>query len=46
MLNLDEGQSGEVDYTDEGGLPNTKQVQEIMSTKLPVAGAKSGAGGS
>ena len=26
MLNLDEGQSGEVDYTDIGGLPNTKQT--------------------
>ena len=26
MLNLDEGQSGEVDYTDVGGLPNTKQT--------------------
>ena len=26
MLNLDEGQSGEVDYTEIGGLPNTKQT--------------------
>ena len=26
MLNLDEGQSGEVDYTDFGGLPSTKQT--------------------
>ena len=34
MLNLDEGQSGEVDYKEVGGLPNTKrdkaQVQLVI----------------
>ena len=36
MLNLDEGQSGEVDYKEVGGLPNTKQLQEAGQVQLVI----------
>ena len=44
MLNLDEGQSGEVDYTDIGGLPNTKQTGANPSGDIlfTTTGAASG----
>ena len=44
MLNLDEGQSGEVDYTDVGGLPNTKQTgtSPTGDVKFTTTGAGSG----
>tara|TARA_R110002012_G_scaffold25168_1_gene83757 strand:- start:731 stop:1141 length:411 start_codon:yes stop_codon:yes gene_type:complete len=44
MLNLDEGQSGEVDYTDVGGLPNTKTTGSSPTgdIKFTTTGAGSG----
>ena len=44
ILNLDEGQSGEVDFTDIGGLPNTKQTgtSPTGDIKFTTTGAGSG----
>ena len=44
MLNLDEGQSGEVDYKEVGGLPNTKQTgtSPTGDIKFTTTGAGSG----
>ena len=44
MLNLDEGQSGEVDYKEIGGLPSTKQTgtNPTGDIKFTTTGAGSG----
>jgi len=46
MLNLDEGQSGEVDYVDIGGLPNTKQTGTSPSGDIMFTTTGAGSGDS
>ena len=46
MLNLDEGQSGEVDYKDIGGLPNTKQTGTSPTGDIKFTTTGAGAGDS
>ena len=46
MLNLDVGQSGEVDFTDVGGLPNTKQTGTSPTGDIKFTTTGAGAGDS
>lgn len=46
MLNLDEGQSGEADFTDIGGLPNTKQTGTSPTGDIKFTTTGAGAGDS
>ena len=46
MLNLDEGQSGEVDYKEVGGLPNTKQTGTSPTGDIKFTTTGAGAGDS
>jgi len=46
MLNLDEGQSGEADFKDVGGLPNTKQTGTNPTGDIKFTTTGAGAGDS
>ena len=46
MLNLDEGQSGEVDFTEIGGLPNTKETGTSPTGDIKFTTTGAGAGDS